>query len=227
LAPENYASLNDQFYASRPYEYFITRMGNLLLVAARNEELDDLFDAGVSFGELSMGGGSSARTPEERDESAASARRFVTAESEVLAHHAGETLLRSYLAHESQPPCPWLEISRTRVPREFKSLVEARFGDAGDPADPEHLAGSARVFHGTDDPSTLSPSPPEKAMEGKPHLDRRLAQVLRKGAPRRCSALQRSEARTRAGRVRVVDEVRRRICRQRGWSRPLVPRHRG
>ncbi|HEX2469533.1 MAG TPA: hypothetical protein VHK05_02995 [Candidatus Limnocylindrales bacterium] len=163
MAPENYASLNDQFYASRPYEYFITRMGNLLLVAARNEELDDLFDAGVSFGELSMGGGSSARTPEERDESAASARRFVTAESEVLAHHAGETLLRSYLAHESQPPCPWLEISRTRVPREFKSLVEARFGDAGDPADPEHLAGIARVFHGTDDPSTFKPKPPRKS----------------------------------------------------------------
>ena len=124
---------------------------------------------GVSFKGLKVGGETpvedrAANLTSAADDDAGLAKageHFVIAEAEVLAHHAGETLLRLYLAHEfaedaAPPTCPWLEISRLRVPREFKARVAARFGPSSDPLDAANLGAVARVFHFTDHPETLS-----------------------------------------------------------------------
>ena len=160
LAPHNYRTLNETFYASKPADYFSRRLANLMLTAGRSADLDRLTDEGFSFGGLTAGParpGPDDASPEER---AKAAEHFVTAEAEVLFHHTAETLLRLYLAHEFEPghapTCPWLEISRERDFRRFKEKVAARFSADTDPRDPEHLKAVARVFHLVDDPTTLT-----------------------------------------------------------------------
>jgi hypothetical protein len=86
--------------------------------------------------------------------------RFVMADSEALLHHASETLLRLYLAHEQQGDCPWLDMARVRSPGKFKQMVDARFL-AGLPAE-ERLAGVGNVFFGVHERTKLSPTPPER-----------------------------------------------------------------
>jgi hypothetical protein len=44
-------------------------------------------------------------------------------ESTVLLHHAGETLMRLYLAHAGDAPCPWMEIARFPDSRRFKDAL--------------------------------------------------------------------------------------------------------
>jgi hypothetical protein len=165
LANENYAGLNETFYAAEPADYFSQRLENLILVAGNSAALDRLMEEGVTFRSLTVGGGppqgaDPADQAKKRDKAAKSAEHFVIAEAEVLAQHVGETLLRLYLAHAAVPPCPWLEISRLRSPAEFKERVSRRFGDDTDPSDPAHLAAVARVFYLTDDPASLGPVPP-------------------------------------------------------------------
>lgn len=165
LAPENDRSLNDLFYVAEPHDYFLQRIGNLMLVASKNEALDDLLLHGIKIGQLAYGGVDDPDppplTPEARADSAKAASHFVTAEAEILLHHIGETLLRLYLAHEGLPPCPWLELSRIRSPGEFKGMVSSRFGDASEAHDPTNLVAIARVFHGTDDPTRFNAPVPE------------------------------------------------------------------
>lgn len=164
LAVDNYASLNRDFYASKPADYFGQRLENLILTAGRSEDLDRLMNEGVTYRDMKVGrhveghvDQPDARTPDEKDKAA---EHFVIAEAEVLSHHVGETLLRLYLAHEfppgKAPPCPWLVISRTRSFSDFKDAVSRRFGPNTDPADPDNRAALARVFCLTDDPSKLS-----------------------------------------------------------------------
>jgi hypothetical protein len=51
--------------------------------------------------------------------------RFLVVESQVLLHHTAEALLRMYLAHESNPACPWLTMAASREPGKFtKQLAE-------------------------------------------------------------------------------------------------------
>jgi hypothetical protein len=168
LAYENYARLNETFYAAEPADYFDQRLHNLILVAGNSAGLDRLLEEGVTFRSMTVGGGpprvtDPADQANERDKAAKSAEHFVIAEAEVLSQHAGETLLRLYLAHEARPLCPWLDVSRLRSPAAFKELVRRRFGVDSDPSDPAHLAAVARVFHLTDDWASLSPVPPPQS----------------------------------------------------------------
>ena len=165
LALDNYAGLNETFYAAEPADYFSQRLHNLILVAGNSAGLDRLLEEGVTFRGMTVGGGTPqmadpADQANERAKAAKSAEHFVIAEAEVLAQHAGETLLRLYLAHEARPLCPWLDVSRLHSPAAFKELVRRRFGDESDPSDPAHHAAVARVFHLTDDRASLSPVPP-------------------------------------------------------------------
>lgn len=174
LATENYRELNRTFYAAKPQDYFSHRLQNLILVAGKREGLDRLMAEGVEFGDLKAppaatanlsvaANGAASDDSDKEAEAAKAAEHFVIAEAEVLAQHVGETLLRLYLAHEfaagaAPPDCPWLEISRLRSFSQFKNKVRARFDPERDPDDPTHLGAIARVFHLTDNPTSMSES---------------------------------------------------------------------
>jgi len=193
LSPLNFRSLNATFYAAEPADYFNRRLHNLILVAGNREGLDQLLSEGVRFGSLTVGGqppkadSEATGTPDgeaasgqptsrrgrdaddgaakREQEAARSAAHFVSAEAELLAHHAGETLLRLYLAHEfaaggPAPSCPPLDLARLRSFTEFKERVRLRFGERSDAEDREHRNAVARVFHATDVRENLLPAPP-------------------------------------------------------------------
>ena len=155
--------MNRTFYAAKPADYFGRRLSNLILTAGRHADLDKLTDEGVTYRGLKVSDTGVSSDPQEDEptpeDRAKAAEHYVIAEAEVLAQHAGETLLRLYLAHEfapgKAPPSPWLEISRERSPQAFKDKVRARFGPEVEPSDPDRLKAIARVFHLVDDPTTL------------------------------------------------------------------------
>lgn len=106
--------LNRAFYATQPFNYLAQRVVGLLAMKESGLEvlglLPEEFEiAGCAFSRRNLA------------EDAKDAQwRFVTADSEVVLHHASETLLRLYLAHVSQPPAPWLVLARARDPRQFR-----------------------------------------------------------------------------------------------------------
>ena len=155
LAFENSPRLNADFYRSEPHVYIRHRLSNLMLVAAKDEELSRLLSEGVSFGLISTGpkgGEPKVYTESDRE----SALRFVALEAEVLLHHATETLLRLFLAHAGVPLTPWLEMSRLRSFREFKEIVNKRFLE-DTPEDRE--SDVAEVFYGSNDITNYDPRP--------------------------------------------------------------------
>jgi hypothetical protein len=84
------------------------------------DKLPGLFEHEMVIGKAKMSrlGEDATMDQEER-------RDYVSAESTVLLHHAAEALVRLYLAHADDEPCPWLEVARLRRPGEFKSRTEA------------------------------------------------------------------------------------------------------
>ena len=130
LAIENYPELNRQFYSARPWTYLRQRMRNVLVVAGARDELHRvIFKNRLKVGILdedharSRPRGSRERQGRAGERSGA----LIITETEVLLHHASETLLRLYLAHEPIPPCPWLTLARTHGFAEFKRQVKRRF----------------------------------------------------------------------------------------------------
>ena len=161
VRPETIPGLNAAFYRARPADYFGKRLQDLMLVAGNLEGLDELFSRGVKFRQLTATGpdpASLAQSEEAKAERELQRQQFVIAESEVLCHHAGETLLRLYLAHESRPASPWLELTRTRSPSAFKEKVRRRFGSDSKQGDPIRLAEIARLLYLSDDREAVDPS---------------------------------------------------------------------
>jgi hypothetical protein len=152
LAPENYERLNEGFYSTEPHDFFARRLGLLLLAAARGREMSALFEEGIEVGDVKLGRAPDA-PPLSEDELLEDDRlreRFVLTEAASLLHHASETLLRLYLAHEELPPCPWLEVARERHFAPFKAKVRSRIVER--PADDDFTEALARVFYGPSDP---------------------------------------------------------------------------
>jgi hypothetical protein len=121
LEPEpldsNYPELNEEFYAGRPWDYFRHRLIHLAAVAAKPGEapLTGSFEVGpVAIG---MRAPDTVRYP-------TPGQTFVAIESEVLLHHASETLLRLIYAHAEPHPCPWLRMSAMFRADQFKSWVK-------------------------------------------------------------------------------------------------------
>lgn len=138
----------------RPWAYFLNQVELLALVSERADGLDDLLRAGMQIGRTRLGlrddGGP------ETDEREQDRNRFLVAQAEVLLHHAAETLLRLYLAHEAKAPCPWLEIAETRSFREFKKAVR---GLASDLDGGRERSGLMRTFFIHDDPDAFQTEP--------------------------------------------------------------------
>lgn len=159
LAPENDRGLNEAFYRARPHAYFNQRLESLILIAGRSGQLAELLAEGITIGRLKVGGTPRPDlTGPQRAEVEQDRERFIIAEAEVLLHHAAETLLRLYLAHEYLPPCPWLVLAGERSFAGFKEKV-AKLGE--ELADEQRRTNVAAVFFGASDRSSLQPTPPE------------------------------------------------------------------
>lgn len=126
LSADNFLGLNQEFYSAKPHEHIVRKLNLLLLYAARPDEVEDLLAQGVEYGRVAMTVTDDDDEPD-LEEVEKDRKNFVTIEVESLYLHTIETLLRFYLAHEGHPECPWLEISRLRVPSAFKEQVEVRF----------------------------------------------------------------------------------------------------
>jgi hypothetical protein len=153
LAPEQFPGLNGTFYATRPWQYFRHRHRYLLLAAGAPEKLLAIARDGVEIGRLAF---RLSDDPDEAVEDEEDRKRYLLAETEALMHHVSETLLRLYLAHESLPECPWLEMARVRSAGEFKQRVEKRFTRSDADANRSALA---RVFFGADQREKITPTP--------------------------------------------------------------------
>lgn len=112
LAADQYPELNETFYQSNPASYFRTRLQSLLLMMSDSSQVDEALAEGSSYGVLQFRG-MVRLEPDAR-------LRYAALESTVLVHHASETLVRLFLAHVSQPPCPWLEVARFRSVDDYK-----------------------------------------------------------------------------------------------------------
>jgi hypothetical protein len=122
LTTTRYRQLNERFYAAEPADYLRTRLVSLLALAGRPDEVLDLLRSGLSHA------GITAQIDDDSEIDQESLARYVSIESQVLLHHAAETLVRLYLAHRDDPPCPWLELSREKHFGSFKERVKAEIG---------------------------------------------------------------------------------------------------
>lgn len=152
--------INRWFYGARPFVYLRQRVLALMAMTGAPAHIEAALAEGITIGELVSREDESDKD-DKRDLTSDEARAsFLTTESEVLAHHVGETLLRLYLAHEGVPACPAWEMAKVQRPGDFKRRVEKRFKKADAKQD---LPRVAEVFFGAADVSTLKlePIPPE------------------------------------------------------------------
>src|SRR5680860_1193215 len=105
LAPEQYPELNATLYDSDPATYLRFRLHTL--VTMYNEQEKSATE--VSYGDLSM--------PRPDDFAPAERARAIALESTMLVHHAGESLMRLYMAHRDEPRCPWLTVAKLTFPK--------------------------------------------------------------------------------------------------------------
>lgn len=113
LAPEQYSELNATLYGSDPASYLRFRLHSLVLM---HNEPDDLEEVEVIYGSLTM--------PRQFDFTAEERQRSLAMESSMLVQHAGESLMRLFLAHAKQGPCPWLDVAKLRFPDVNAALAE-------------------------------------------------------------------------------------------------------
>jgi hypothetical protein len=131
LSRDVIARLNEQFYRHSPHHYFERRLAAALAVPGpeeREHPLPQGFHAAAVEAAL---GGEADFDPASFE--ADTRELYLAAEATVLLHHAGEALLRLYLAHQGDPPCPWIELAGMKDFRRFKQLVRERLLDV--PAD--------------------------------------------------------------------------------------------
>jgi hypothetical protein len=68
--------------------------------------------------------GVTAKIGDDAEVDSASVVKYVSTESQVLLHHAAETVVRLFLAHRDTPPCPWLEMAGETIFWQFKDRVD-------------------------------------------------------------------------------------------------------
>lgn len=116
------AYLNQGFYSTSPSVYFTERLNSLLVTAAGHGEYGPLLRAGVRVGPdgFTVDDDELVRSSLSDDD----LKSFVIADSLVILCHASEALLRMFLGHDGQPPCPWVEVAKLRAGKQFWGSVE-------------------------------------------------------------------------------------------------------
>lgn len=172
LATEQYSELNATFYSSGgPHEYVRARLQAIIFTLTDSEEADKILERGLSVGPLQ--GQASMRLSEE------ARTRYAQMESNVLLHHAGESLLRLWLAHNDSSPCPWLTVASLTSARDFK-IEAAKYANA----DTSHMTADdiASVFLGGRTPEeaglTISQESWEDSVDGFRELLRVVADQI-------------------------------------------------
>lgn len=150
------AHVNEQFYASRPADYLRRRMVHLIISATSDEKIAEIVATGLTLGEVVLQPERQETPYDEGHQQLTD--RFVAIEAEVLLHHAAETVLRMVFAHRGWPKCPWIELSKLRVPRHFRDEVDALLA-LRDPALRELVL---EVFYAEIDPGVFA-APPSSA----------------------------------------------------------------
>lgn len=152
-ASEGYPDhLRERLYETDPFNYLAQRLVCLLALKDRGTDVLSLVPETFDLGGIAFtrtAGLEAAR----RDQ-----WRYAIAESQVILHHASETVLRLYLGHVNRPDQPWIEIAKERNFRRFRSEVEdlRHRIKAGEEGSRIH-----EVFHGTRDRLKIgSPDPP-------------------------------------------------------------------
>lgn len=140
-ALETLNALNKQFFELDPWAYLHTRLLGLVAAAGKPAAFAEMFKGDITVGgRLKVTGTGKPPSPEQVE-------RFVAVDSEVLLHHAAETVLRAYLAFASRPDAPWLEIAAEWHARDFKKKVKRRFHDR--PATSDDLDETAVLLLGS------------------------------------------------------------------------------
>ena len=164
LAPQSLVELNNDLYRLEPWVYFRFRLRNLILTAGRELELQNLLGEGATVDGFNIGVKNHSPKLALDEDERSDQQAFVVLEAEVLLHHAAETLLRLYIAHEGDPECPWIAIASERW--NFKKKVRNLRENLSTPA---YRDRAATVFFGSSNWEDLSPAVSED--EWNHHLD--------------------------------------------------------
>lgn len=155
MSPISFSELNERFYTEEgPSDYFQVRIISLMVIAGDSSRFSDLA-ASANYEGIALG-------PFEDDESHSDSvdesnertvERFSRIESHLLKQHVIETLLRQFLAHRGNPPCPWWEISRRTNFSDFKDEIKRLIVDSNRQTLKPDICD---VFLGSNDPQLLS-----------------------------------------------------------------------
>jgi hypothetical protein len=115
LDPRQFPELNAVFYTADPAEFIKMRVKMLSLVGSPDVFLGPAFAVDRRIGSMVVGG-SEVPTSDER-------QRYLRTEAVTVVHHASEAVLRLFFAHVDHPECPWLGMSSSLSPRDFKEQV--------------------------------------------------------------------------------------------------------
>lgn len=100
----------------------------LVLASEQHDGIDDLVRQGSALGGVRLGGERAAVFPERAEDDERERKGFVSLEATVLAHLAGETLLRLLFAFDGWPEEPWIEVASQVNPKAFKRRIAALLG---------------------------------------------------------------------------------------------------
>jgi hypothetical protein len=162
--PDAFGALNSEFYGASPAEYLQMRLRALLTMLSSEV---------AGFASSGSGEYEGLRFTFGPD-GAAVIDRYRALESTVLLHHAAEALLRLYLGHAHQNPCPWAAVASMRDFRKFKADVALLRDDL---SSEDRQTDLLEVFTAKTDPATFK----ESADEIQSHREG-LALALREAA---------------------------------------------
>lgn len=145
----------------KPHAYLRRRLTSLLLWLSAPEGVEELLRAGIEYDSIKLQW-TDDEDEELRQEETEERQRYAAIEAEVLLHHAGETLLRFYLAHSPTSPCPWLDLSKETDFRAFKKEVAKLRKRLQGGDEKERLA---FAFFGATDREQWRPVPDEERWE--------------------------------------------------------------
>lgn len=117
ISATEWDSLNGRFYRMAPHTYLEHRLRSLVLSVSDDTDTAPLWGGGVGYRAIKI----SAPEPVQRKD----LDRYAALESTVLLHHASESLLRLYLAHEYRTMCPWEALSAMTSFRDVKIRLAA------------------------------------------------------------------------------------------------------
>lgn len=121
---------NQSFYLSDPADYLRTRLHLLVLTGCCHDQLRSLVGEGVEYAGITLGPDIADQEPDDDSETRSRQRQaFLTVESQMLLHHAAETLLRLFIVHSSQTDVPWIALNSQRNASVFKQMIQEAFVD--------------------------------------------------------------------------------------------------